>query len=125
MVVVMIVVMIVVVPAVVPIAAVLVPLVIVINTAVISVPVPCIKLLSIVVRSDPSSPLIRRSCPITVMPLIVISDWIPITVDIRVTGTRAPRHNANHTGTWRRTNSNAERDLRLRYRCAGQQQDDE
>jgi hypothetical protein len=125
MVVVAVILMVVVVPAIVTIAAVLVPLVIVINVAVIPVPVSCIKLLSIVVRSNPSSPLIGRSRPIPVMPPIVISDWIPITVDIRVTGTRVPRYNANHTGTWRRTNSNAERDLRVRYRCAGQQQDDE
>jgi hypothetical protein len=123
-VIVVVVMMIVVVPATVSIAAVLVPLVIVINMAVISVPVSCIKLLTIVVRSDPSSPLIRRSCPITVMPLIVISYWIPITVDIRVTRTRAPRHNVNHTGAWWRTNSNAERDLGVRYLCASQQKDD-
>jgi hypothetical protein len=121
----MVVVMIVVVPAVVPIAAVLVPLVIVINMAAISVPVPGVKLLSIVVRSDPSSPLIWRPCPITVMPLIVISDRVPIAVYIRVTGTRTPGHHVNHTGTWRRTDSNAERDLRLRCRCADQQQADE
>jgi hypothetical protein len=119
-VVVAIIVMVIAVSAIVPIAAVLVPLVIVINVAVIPVPISCIKLLSIVVRSDPSSPLIGRPSPITVMPPIVISDGIPITVDIRVTGTRAPRYDANHSGTWRRTDSNAERDLRMRYRCAGQ-----
>jgi len=119
------VVVVVLVSAVVPVASVPVPFVIVINTAAISVPVSYIKLLSIVVRFDPSSPLIRRSCPISVMPLIVISDWIPITVYIRVTGTRAPRHNANHTRTRRRTNSNAERDLSLRCRCTGQQDDGE
>ena len=116
--------MVVVVPAIVPIVAVLVPLVIVFNTAAIPFPVSCKKLLSIVVRSDPSCPFIRRSRPITVMPLIVMPGGIPITVNISVTGTRAARHNVNHTRAWRRTDINAERDLRLRYRCAGEQRDD-
>ena len=117
--------MVVVVAVIVPIVPVPVPPVIVLNMAAITVPVSCIILLSIVVRSDPSSALIGRSCPITVMPLIVTSGWIPITLDIRITWTWAPRHNANHTGAWRRTNANAERDLRLRYRRAGQQHDGE
>lgn len=118
----MIVLMIVVVPAAVSIEAVPVPLVIVIDMAMISIPISCIKLLSIMARFDPMSPLVRRACPITVMPLIAMPDRIPIAVDKCVTGARAPRHNANHTRTWRRTNSNADRDLRLRHRCAGQQQ---
>lgn len=83
MVVVVVVVMVViVVPAVVPVSVVLVPMVIVVNMPAISVPIPCIKLLSIMVRYIPTSPLIGRSCPITVMPFVVISDWIPITVYI-------------------------------------------
>jgi hypothetical protein len=96
------------VPAAVAIAAVPVPSVIVLNVPAIPVPVSCIKLLSIVVGSDPSRPLIRRTCPIPIMPPIVVSCRIPITVNINVPGAGATRYNPDHTGTGGRTNSNAE-----------------
>ena len=58
---------------------VLVPAVIVFESAMISVPVTRIKLLSIMVRFDPSSTFIGRPRPVAFMPLVVMTDRIPIT----------------------------------------------
>jgi hypothetical protein len=57
---------------------VLVPAVIVFEPAMISVPVTRVKLLSIMVRFDPSSTFIGRPRPIAFMPFVVMADRIPI-----------------------------------------------
>jgi hypothetical protein len=58
---------------------VLVPAMIVFESAMISIPVTRIKLLSIMVRFNPSSTFIRRPRPVAFMPPIVMAGWIPIT----------------------------------------------
>ena len=99
---------------------VLIPFVVVFNPSVISIPVTGKVLLSVVVRFHPSSTCIWRARIVALMPLVVPSYWIPIAADPHELRTWTCRHNANHTGTRRRTNSNAERDLSLRCRCPGE-----
>jgi hypothetical protein len=100
---------------------VLVPTVIVFKPAAISIPVTRKKLLSVVMRPDPPSACIGRPRPVAFMPPVVVADWIPITVYPRELRAWAWRHNANHTGTRRRANSDAKRNLGLRCRCFGHQ----
>jgi hypothetical protein len=92
---------------------VLVPAVIVFKPATISVPVARIKLLSIVVRFNPSSTFIGRPRPVAFMPFIVVADRIPVTAYPRVFRAWAWGRNSNHTGTRRRTNSDTKRNLSL------------
>jgi hypothetical protein len=112
--------MVVVVPVLIPIVVV-VPVMIVFKPATISIPITRIKLLSIVVRFDPSSACIGRPRPVAFMPLVVVAGRIPITIYPRELRARTSRHNANHTGTRRRTDSDANRNLSLRCRCSSQQ----
>ncbi len=114
--------MVVVKPAVIPVV-VMIPSMIVFDVAAISVPVTCIKLLTIVARSHPSSTFVRRPRPIPAMPYVAMSDWIPVTVYPPVTRARTGRLNANNARTRRRPNSNSNSNLSLRCRCAGQQHD--
>jgi hypothetical protein len=91
----------------------LVPTVIVFKPAAISIPVTCKKLLSIVMRRDPPSAFIGRPRPVAFMPPVVAADWIPITVYPHELRARTWRQNANHTGTRRGANSDADRNLSL------------
>jgi hypothetical protein len=92
---------------------VLVPAVIVFKPAAFSVPVPCIKLLPIVARFHPSSAFIGRPRPVAVMPFVVVADRIPIAAYPGEFRAWACGHDANHTGTRRRTNSDTKRNLSL------------
>jgi hypothetical protein len=56
----------------------LIPVVVVFNTAAVSFPVPCMISFSVVARCNPVSPLVGRSSPIALMPLVVIFHGIPI-----------------------------------------------
>jgi len=53
--------------------------VIVFHTASLTLPVAPIIAFTIVVWCNPTSPLVRRSRPITFVPFIVFSHWIPVT----------------------------------------------
>jgi hypothetical protein len=113
----------VVVPVLIPVM-VLVPAVIVLKPAAISIPVTLIKLLSVVARSDPPSASIGRPRPVAFMPLIAVADWIPIPVYPRILRAWTRWQNANHTGTRRWADSDAERNLSLGCRCTRQQDHD-
>jgi hypothetical protein len=104
--------MVVVVPVLIPVVVV-VPVMIVIKPATISIPVPRIKLLSIVVRFDPSSACIGRPRPVAFMPLVVVAGGKPITVYPREVRAWTSGHDANHAGARRRTNPDAKRNLSL------------
>ena len=95
-----------------------VPTVIVFKPAAISVPVAIIELLSIVMRCHPMGARIRRAGPIALVPPVMSTDRIPVSVDPNViwAGTHGPRVN-NPRRRWR-TDSNAEGDLGVRCRCA-------
>jgi hypothetical protein len=52
--------------------------VIVFNTAVVSIPVACIITLAVVAWRNPVRSLVWRSSPIAFVPFVMISHWIPV-----------------------------------------------
>ena len=82
-----------------------VPAVVVLDAAVVSVPVARKKLLSVVMRPYPTSARIGRPGPVAVVPFIVISNGIPISFDPNEFGSRPRRDHMNYPRSWRRTNS--------------------
>src|SRR5260370_42084213 len=57
---------------------VVIPFVIVLDTAVRTFPVTVVEPFSIMARADPSGALIRRAAPITLMPMIVSCGGVPV-----------------------------------------------
>ena len=84
-----------------------VPVVIVVKSAMVSVPVAREELLAVMVRSHPPSALVWGPRPITSMPLVVRSVRIPITVYPNEVRAWTARLNANHPGLRRRANSDS------------------
>jgi hypothetical protein len=118
-------VMVVVVPIIIAVAAVFVPMMIVVNVAAVAVPIARKKLLPVVMRSHPSSAFVWRLRPVTLVPLIFSSFRIPIALDPHIGRARASRDNSHYAWARRRSNSNSERNLRVRCGCASHQQCDE
>jgi hypothetical protein len=98
--------------------AVPVPMVVMFKPATISIPVTDIELSSVVTRWHPSSPRIRWPSPISFMPFVVPSHWIPITVYPHELGAWSWGQNANNTWLRWRTNSDTDRHLSTKYRGA-------
>ena len=97
--------------------AVMVPPMIVFELAAVSVPIPGKELRSIVTRPNPASAFIRRPRPVSLMPTIVASYRIPITVDPGVARPGADGHDTNHA-RWRRwTDSDSNPDLSALHGC--------
>jgi hypothetical protein len=74
-----------------------VPTMIVLEAAVVGVPIPRKELSSLITRPDPGGAGIRWASPISVVPLVVVSDRVPITVHpevIRSGGTRPAMNDA-------------------------------
>jgi hypothetical protein len=91
--------------------SIMIPAVIVFNTATVSFPVTHIVSLAIVVRCDPASSLVRWSGPIAHMPLVMLSHWIPITVHPHAFRFRLCGENHGHSRWWWRPNYDANRNL--------------
>jgi hypothetical protein len=98
-----------------------VPAMIVLHATAVALPVTCEEPFSIVVRPYPSGALIRRPRPISFMPPIVPSHWIPIAVNPDEFGAGAYWPNANHARGWRSSYTDAQRNLSMRYRYASKQ----
>ena len=93
----------------------LVRVVIVFDPAAVSFPIPCVISFSVVARCNPVSPLVGRSSPIALMPLIVISDGIPIALNPNVIRGWHCWHNYN-CPRWRwRRNYDSNGNLRVSY----------
>jgi len=93
----------------------LVPVVIVFDTAAVSFPIPGIIPFSIVAWRNPVSPFIGCLSPIALMPLIVISDGIPIALNPNVIRGWHCWHNHN-CPRWRwRRNYDSNGNLRVSY----------
>jgi hypothetical protein len=112
--------MVAVVPAIVPIVIV-VPTVIVLQAAVVPIPVTRVVLLPVVVRFHPSGARVGRPRPVAFMPSIVVAGRIPVAAYKRVIRSRTWRRNANQAGRRGRADSDAKGNLSLRCRCASQQ----
>src|SRR5258708_6208442 len=79
------------------------------------------KLAADVVGRDPVRALIRRPRPVAVVPPVVPSLRIPVTLDPEVVGARFGRH-AVRARRWRWTNANSEGNLCVSHRGGGEEQ---
>jgi hypothetical protein len=77
-----------------------VPPMVVLNAAPITLPVAVIITLSIVARRYPVVSAVGGPAPISVMPPVMTTDGVPISVDPNITGTRSYWPNSNHA-RWR------------------------
>jgi len=84
----------------------MIPFVVVLDSAMRTFPIAVIEPLSIVARVDPASAFIRRATPITFMPAIVASGGIPVTADPDEFGSGQCRNDGDNTWFGRRTNTN-------------------
>jgi len=84
----------------------MIPFVVVLDSATRTFPIAVIEPLSIVARADPASAFIRRATPITIMPAIVASGGIPVTADPDEFGSGQCRNDGDNTWFGRRTNTN-------------------
>lgn len=97
----------------------LIPVVIVFNTAAISFPIPCVISFSVVPRCNPVSSLVGRSSPIALMPLVMVSHWIPITLHPQKFRAWASSHNHDGRGRGWRRNYDSNGNLRVNCRACG------
>src|SRR3974390_2096568 len=81
------------------------------NTAVVSIPVARIITFAVVVWCNPASSLVRRSSPIALVPFVVISHWIPIAFHPHGCRFWPPGDNASHARRRRRPNHDANGNL--------------
>lgn len=61
-----------------PVFAVSVSAVVVANLAVVAVPITCIIAPAIMTRFHPARSVVSRARPVSVVPLVVIPHWIPV-----------------------------------------------
>jgi hypothetical protein len=79
----------------------LVPVMVVLESTMVSVPVPAVVSAAFMPRADPACARVWRQGPITGMPPIVPADWIPITFDPDVVRCRTRRHHNYARRRWR------------------------
>src|SRR5260370_28522867 len=91
---------------------VVIPFVIVLDTAVPAFPVTVVEPSSIVARADPAGTLIRREAPIAVMPAIVASGRIPVAANPCKFRTGLCGNHGDDAWLGWRTNTDANRYLR-------------
>jgi hypothetical protein len=87
------------------------PGMVVVHTAVISIPETVEESLSVVTGCDPVGTSIGRSTPISVMPLVVVPDRRPVALHPHILRPWTVRPKRDNAGCWRRTNSDSDRDL--------------
>jgi len=106
------------VPPVVPIV-VTIPMVVVLDSAAASLPVASVVHAALVSWSYPPRTRIRCASPITLVPLVMVSNRIPIAVNPRIAWTRANRGYPNNSRRGR-ADSHPDRDLSSGRGCAEQ-----
>jgi hypothetical protein len=108
-----------------PIAVVVaIPVMVVLDPAALTLPIPPIEALSIVTRSYPSSPPIGWASPISSMPPVMAPYGIPVPVYPDEVWTR-PRRNGIHAWRRRRTNSDSNGNLAEKNSASEKRQSDQ
>src|SRR6266699_2433447 len=94
------------------VASVMIPAMIVGNAAPFTLPVTLKEAFSVVSWAHPDGAGIRPSRPIALVPLVMISHWIPIAIKPKVFRTWSYRSDPHHPGWRRRTDPNPYGNLR-------------
>jgi hypothetical protein len=87
------------------------PGMVVVYTAAISIPETVEESLSVVTGRDPVGTKIGWPTPISVMPLVMVSDRRPVALHPHIVRPWTGRPKRDNAGRWRRTNSDSDRDL--------------
>src|SRR4029079_16789352 len=90
--------------------------------AAVACPIPVVEHPAVVACLGPVGTLVRRTCPVAVMPLVLVTERIPVAVEPHVLRTGLPRMHANDAGGRWSANPDADRNLSAGDRSAGQQQ---
>jgi len=96
-----------------------IPVVVVLNPPAIALPVASVVLAALVSWTYPTCTAVWRTSPISAMPLVMVSSWIPVAIDPYEVWTWPRRCNPNN-GRRRRTDSHSYRDLSSRWKRAKQ-----
>jgi hypothetical protein len=86
----------------------LVPVVVVLSPAVFAFPVTCIVMPALIPRSQPVRTFIRRTSPVSFVPIPVVAYGIPVPFDPEISGTGLGWANAFDSRRRRRTDLNAD-----------------
>jgi len=92
-----------------------VPAMVVLTPAAIAFPVTVIESLAVVTGTNPMSTAIWWPRPISVMPLVMVPDGVPVAIYPKELRTRGDRPNPNRSGGRRRADSNSDRNLAEDY----------
>jgi hypothetical protein len=92
------------------------PGVIIVDPTAFSFPAAVEEALPVVLRGHPARSWVRGASPITFMPMILVSDRVPVTLYPHEIGLWTRRTRGNHAGRWRWTNSDSNRDPNSEYR---------
>jgi hypothetical protein len=92
--------------------SILIPVVVVLKAAALSLPVSCEVCAALVVRNNPTSAYVWRTSPVTFVPLVMVSHRIPIPVDPNKFGCRSDRNSVNDARRRRWADADPDRDLR-------------
>jgi hypothetical protein len=112
-------------PVVIPVA-IMIPVVIVLDTAAVSFPIASIVLAALIARRHPVRAVIRRASPITVVPFVMVSYRIPVTIDPCIIRAWTRRNDADNRSRRRRADSDSKRNLSAgRRRNTNQQRKNE
>jgi hypothetical protein len=98
-----------------------IPVMIVFNTTAVSFPIPRIESFAVMSRCDPASTLVWWSSPVTLMPLVVLSYGIPITLYPHAFRTWPYRHHYNCAGRRWCSDYKSNGNLRVNGRSRGEQ----
>ena len=101
-------------------ASITVPLVFMMDTAVVAFPVALEPLASFVPRSDPMRSHVWRASPVSLVPDVAVVHRIPITVHPDIVRTWRDGSHPNHS--WRRRRADLDTYGNLRKCCSGQQE---
>ena len=94
------------------VVAVAVPAMVVRDLAPIAIPVAFIEAFSIMTRLNPARASVRWTGPVSVVPLIVVADRIPVARYPGIAGAGTSWLNPEHTYLWRRADSHSDGELR-------------
>jgi len=92
-----------------------IPVVVVLNPPAIALPVSSVVVAALVSWTYPTCTAVWRTSPISAMPLVMVSSWIPVAIDPYEVWTWPRRGNPNN-GRRRRTDSHSYRDLSARWK---------
>jgi hypothetical protein len=96
-----------------------VPVVVVLDAAVLAFPIAAVEALTVVTRANPASALVGRTSPITTMPAIVATNGIPVAIDPEELRAGADRANSNDARRGRGTDYDSDRNLSERCGRSG------